>query len=580
MSRQYKGRKYHWIARLSAGGLLLGLGIGGMLKRRNAQARSWKTHLNRPTVRKALVTGASAGIGKAYADILASQGFQLVLVARRVERLEALAARFNTAYGIPVEVLPADLSTEEGVARVEHRLAAGDIDFLVNNAGYDVFGNFAQIPIEKALGLIRCLELATVRLTRAVLPGMLDRRRGAVVNVSSIGAFGPKRKDSIYVASKAFVNRFSESLALELKGSGVRVQSLCPGFTLTEFHDAPEYAPYHIKERVPAWLWMKPEQVVTASLQALGNDRVICVPGTINQAIAVAAQTGLSRFLMRILASFFPSAQTAEPLPGPAMDLLVCPDCHAKLSLQGSQQGGKLICLTCSKSYPIVKGIPRFAGYETLTGLDRRFAGLYDWFSIIYRLFSKAAFAFIGTSEEAARFEILDPLEPCGKVLEVSVGPGVNLPYLREYPAVREIHGLDLSNGQLVQCQRFARRNNWPVSLYQGNAEALPFHENAFDSVFHIGGINFFNDKKKAIAEMIRVARPGATIVICDETERGARGYELTLPGFKGSFKEEREPVRPPVDLVPAEMEDITLDETAWKGWFYLLKFRKPIAQV
>ena len=224
-----------------------------------------------------------------------------------------------------------------------------------------------------------------------------------------------------------------------------------------------------------------------------------------------------------------------------------------------------------------MNGIPRFAGYESLSGLDRRFAGLYDWFSIFYRLFSKVAFAFIGTTEDQARFEILDPLEPCGKVLEVSIGPGVNLPYLREYPAVREIYGLDLSNGQLARCQRFAQRNDWPVNLYQGNAEALPFQDNAFDSVFHIGGINFFNDKQKAITEMIRVAKPGAKIVICDETERGARGYELTLPGFKQSFKGEREPVKPPVDLVPAEMEAITLDETAWKGWFYCLEFRKPI---
>jgi ubiquinone/menaquinone biosynthesis C-methylase UbiE len=234
------------------------------------------------------------------------------------------------------------------------------------------------------------------------------------------------------------------------------------------------------------------------------------------------------------------------------------------------------MCDNCAKDYPIANGIPHFAGYESLTGLDRRFAGLYDWFSIFYRLFSKAAFAFIGTTEDKARFEILDPLEPCGKVLEVSIGPGVNLPYLREYPAVREIHGLDLSNGQLVQCQRFAQHNNWPVGLYQGNAEALPFQENAFDSVFHIGGINFFNDKMKAIAEMIRVAKPGATIVICDETERGARGYEITLPGFKQSFKGEREVVVAPVDLVPTEMEEVKLDETVWKGWFYTVEFRKP----
>jgi short-subunit dehydrogenase/ubiquinone/menaquinone biosynthesis C-methylase UbiE len=562
MNRQNKAQKQNQFARLGITGLAVGLFFAGMRARRKAQARRWQAHLNRPVIRRALVTGASAGIGQAYAARLASEGYQLVLVARRTERLEALAAKHETTYAIPVEVLPADLSTEAGIAKVEQRLAAGDIDFLVNNAGYDVFGNFAQIPIEKVLGLIQCLELATVRLTRAALPGMLERRRGAVINLSSIGAFGPKRKDTIYVASKTFINRFSESLALELKGSGVRIQSLCPGFTLTEFHDAPEYAPYHIKARIPAWLWMKPEQVVAESLQALAEDRVIYVPGGLNK---------------RVLASFFPHSQTEMPAQEARLDLLACPDCHGSLTLQGSQQDGKLTCANCAKAFPITNGIPRFAGYASLTGLNRRFAGLYDWFSIFYRLFSKVAFGFIGTTEDEARFEILDPLEPCGKVLEVSVGPGVNLPYLREYPSVREIHGLDLSNGQLAQCQRFARRNNWPVSLYQGNAEALPFQENAFDSVFHIGGINFFNDKKKAISEMIRVARPGATIVICDETERGARGYDLTLPGFKQSFKDKRDPVRPPVDLVPAEMEAITLDETAWKGWFYLLKFRKPI---
>jgi uncharacterized protein len=216
MNRQTK------IARLGITGLAVGLWFAGMRARRKAQARHWQAHLNRPVVRKALVTGASAGIGRAYAARLAELGYHLVLVARRTERLETLAAENQSQYGISVEVLPAYLSTEAGVAKVEQRLAAGDIDFLVNNAGYDVFGDFAQIPIEKVLGLVHCLELATVRLTHAALPGMLERRRGVVINVSSIGAFGPKRKDTIYVAAKTFINRFSESLALELKGSGVR----------------------------------------------------------------------------------------------------------------------------------------------------------------------------------------------------------------------------------------------------------------------------------------------------------------------------------------------------------------------
>lgn len=578
MDKRSFNQNSRWVLRLGLFGLSAGLAYGLSRLNRESQARKWQDHLGRVAQRAALVTGASAGIGRAYAEQLAREGYDVVLVARRADRLDAVAAELQARYGIHAEVLCADLSTESGIARVEQRLATGDIVFLVNNAGYDVFGDFAKIPIEKVLGLIQCLQLATVRLTRAALPGMLDRRRGAVINVSSIGAFGPKRKDSIYVASKTFVNRFSETLALELEGSGVRVQALCPGFTLTEFHDAPEYAPYHIKERIPAWLWMKPEQVVEKSMHALAKDQVIYVPGGLNKLIALAGRSGLSQFLLRILASFFPRSQTSTAQAEAKLDLIVCPHCHRPLTLQGSRQAGQLICPNCVKDYPIVNAIPRFAGYETLSGLDRRFAGLYDWFSIIYRLFSKVAFAFIGTSEEKARFEILDALEPCGTVLEVSIGPGVNLPYLREYPAVREIYGLDLSNGQLAQCRRFAQRNNWPVHLYQGNAEMLPFEDHAFDSVFHVGGINFFNNKKKAIEEMIRVAKPGAKIVICDENERGARGYEITLPGFKQSFQGSRDPVKPPVDLVPPEMIDLRLDEGAWKGWFYRLEFRTPVS--
>ncbi len=571
LSNQQKRMAFLGILALAAG-----LSYAGLRTQRKAQTKRWQNHMNRAAARTALVTGASAGIGKAFAERLAQIGYHLVLVARRAERLDSQAAEYRSRYGIRAEALPADLSTETGIAKVEQRLSAEDIDLLVNNAGYDVFGSFAQIPIEQNLALLNCLELATVRLTRAALPAMLERRRGAVINVSSVGAFGPKRKDAMYVSAKAFVNRFTESLALELKGSGVRVQALCPGFTLTEFHDAPEYAPYRIKERIPGWLWMQPEQVVVESLQALGEDRVICVPGIKNQAIVFSAQSGLSKLLMRILASFFPAVQREGEVLEANLDLLACPDCDGSLIIEGDRQSSSLTCPACQKNYPIIDGIPRFTEYASLTGPNRGLAGMYDWFSFFYRAFSKIAFAFIGTTEDQARFEILDKLEPCGSVLEVSIGPGVNLPYLREYPAVRDISGLDLSNGQLARCQSYAQRNHWPVALYQGNAEALPFHDSVFDRVFHLGGINFFNDKHKAITEMIRVAKPGAKIVICDETERGARGYELALPGFKQSFEGKREPVKPPVDLVPPEMKDVRLDETAWNGWFYTLEFRKP----
>jgi ubiquinone/menaquinone biosynthesis C-methylase UbiE len=221
-------------------------------------------------------------------------------------------------------------------------------------------------------------------------------------------------------------------------------------------------------------------------------------------------------------------------------------------------------------------GIPHFVDPSALTGLNRRFARLYDWFSWFYRLFSRVAFAYIGMSEEMARREVLDRLEPGGgRLLEVSVGPGVNLPYLVGRPDVGEVYGLDISLGQLRRCRSYLRRQGWTVPLYLGNAEELPFGDATFDAVFHIGGINFFNDKKKAIAEMIRVARPGTRIVICDENERGARAYERTLPGFRRSFQGGRQAVTAPVAAVPPEMQEVRVFDV-WKGWMYCLEFRKP----
>ena len=572
-------RKSKWVIGL---GLLAGAGMLGVLftrRRRTQMTTRWRSHMEAPAVRTALVTGASSGIGQAYAHRLAEHGYNLVLVARREQRLNELAAEYRQLFGIQAEVLVADLSTEAGISCVEKRISTGgDIDFLVNNAGYDVFSFFAETPIEQTLGLINCLELSSVRFSRAALPGMLERHRGAIVNLSSIGAYTPKPKDSTYVASKAYINLFSESLAIELKGSGVQVQALCPGFTSTEFHDAPQYQPYHIKERVPRWLWMEPDEVVTASFQALGQNRVVCVPGLINQAIVATARSGLSSFLIGILRSFFPK-QTYKDRKlwrTNPLDLLACPHCHAQLEQKGDFDTGSLLCSGCGKEYPIQNGIPHFVQPEELTGLNRRFARLYDWFSWIYRPFSKVAFAFIGMTEEAGRAEILNRLEPCGgRVLEVSIGPGVNLPYLVDRPDVGEIYGLDISLGQLQRCYSFIASRDWQVGLSLGNGEELPFKDNSFESVFHIGGINFFNNKQKAIEEMIRVSKPGSRILICDETEKGARGYELTIPGFKRNFDGARQVVTAPLDLLPAGMQEVCLFEV-WKGWMYCLEFRKP----
>ena len=220
--------------------------------------------------------------------------------------------------------------------------------------------------------------------------------------------------------------------------------------------------------------------------------------------------------------------------------------------------------------------MPHFIEIKNLAGYNRRFSHLYDWFSLVYGLFSKAAFGLLGMREETARSQILDRLNPLGgDVLEVSIGNGVNIPYLIRRPDVKDIYGLDISPGQLAACQRTLRRKGWAVDLFLGNAEILPFKDNSFGSVFHIGGINFFNNKKAAIDEMIRVIRPGGRILIGDETEKGVKGFEKTLPGLKATFRTGRRAVEPPVDLVPQDMIEIKQTEI-WKGWFYCIEFRKP----
>ena len=262
------------------------------------------------------------------------------------------------------------------------------------------------------------------------------------------------------------------------------------------------------------------------------------------------------------------------------LDLLACPLCRGRLDYRGPGNGslrdGELFCPRCRKDFPIVNGIPHFIETEKLTGLNRRFARAYDWYSWGYRLFSKFAFAYIGMREGTARREITDRLDPRGgHVLEVSVGPGVNLPYLVDRPDIGEIFGLDISLGQLQHCQRYAHKRGWQVDLFQGNAEQLPFRDETFDGVFHVGGINFFNDKKAAIDEMIRVARPGARILISDETEKGAQGYEKFLPGFKKSFGGKRAAVVAPIDLVPSNMLETRVFDV-WNGFMYCIEFRRP----
>jgi short-subunit dehydrogenase len=241
--------------------------------------------------RRAAVTGASTGIGAAFCERLAREGYDLWLVARRKARLEALARRLRAEHGIRAEAVAADLTDPAALRALEARLARDPrLALLVNDAGMGDVGAFAGADPAVAEAEIRLNALAVVRLTHAALRGMRRRRRGAVINVSSTAAFQPFPYAAIYGATKAFLNSFTEALHAELRGSGVRVQCLCPGLTHTEIFAR---AGADVS-RLPGFLFMEPEAVVAESLAALERGRVVCVPGVGNRALA-----SLSRLVPR-----------------------------------------------------------------------------------------------------------------------------------------------------------------------------------------------------------------------------------------------------------------------------------------
>ena len=278
------------------GALVGGLAAGGaaVAAQRWAAARGSAAGRGIPLPRgRAVVTGASAGIGAEFARQLAAAGFDLTLVARRAERLQALADELSAAHGIRADVWPADLANEADVAALGQALAAADdLVLLVNNAGFGTHGEFVEVALERTLDMIRVHVLATVTLCRAAAPGMIARGGGAIINVSSIAAFFPSAGGVTYGATKVYLNVFSEALADELRGSGVVVQALCPGFTTTEFHDVGDYQNFD-RSQIPAPLWMPAREVVAESLAALGGRRVIVVPGAKYQAIVTAANSPL-----------------------------------------------------------------------------------------------------------------------------------------------------------------------------------------------------------------------------------------------------------------------------------------------
>jgi len=225
----------------------------------------------------ALITGASSGIGRAIAVRLAADGSDLIVVARRRDRLEALAEELRAAHGVKVDVVVADVTDPEQLAALEERLRTGSpsVDLLVNNAGVGGQGAFAELPLDRQESQIRLNVLAPVRLTHAALGPMLARGHGGVLNVSSIAGLQPMPRVATYAATKAYLSSFSHALHEEVRRQGVVVTNLLPGFTTTEFHEASSVN----RSIVPGFAWMKADTVARAGLRAVAKGRAQCVPG-------------------------------------------------------------------------------------------------------------------------------------------------------------------------------------------------------------------------------------------------------------------------------------------------------------
>ncbi|MEV7971093.1 SDR family oxidoreductase [Sphaerisporangium sp. NPDC088356] len=230
----------------------------------------------------ALITGATAGIGAAFARRLAADGFSLVLVARDEKRLTTAASELHRRYGVAAEVLAADLATGEGITTVEERLREG-VDLLVNNAGFGHSGADLDVPVTDELTMLRVHCEAVLRLTMAALPAIRARGRGGVINVASVGAFFPQ---GTYSASKAWVVTFSESLALRIPEPRVRVMALCPGFVRTEFHERAAID----TSGIPGFLWLSADRLVGSAMRDFARGVPVSVPDPRYKVIAAIAR--------------------------------------------------------------------------------------------------------------------------------------------------------------------------------------------------------------------------------------------------------------------------------------------------
>jgi short-subunit dehydrogenase len=238
----------------------------------------------------ALVTGASSGIGEAIARELASRGYALTLVARREDRLKALAGELSEEHGIQAETAKSDL----GDARERDRLGTAlersgrRVDLLVNNAGFGAHGDFTRVDRERLTEMVRVNCEAVVDLTGRFLPSMTERGQGAVINIASVASFQPLPGSATYAATKAFVLSLSEAVRTEVRGTGVTVTAVCPGPVRTEFPEAAGMGA--VEDRTPGLVWMSAEEVARDAIDGAARDKRVVVPGALNRAQSLLGQ--------------------------------------------------------------------------------------------------------------------------------------------------------------------------------------------------------------------------------------------------------------------------------------------------
>jgi uncharacterized protein len=253
----------------------------------------------------AIVTGASSGIGEQLAGLLSRRGYQVVLVARSADRLDELAGRL----GPNVHPLPADLSDRAARASLPDRVAALGLtpDILVNNAGLSTLGVVADSVPEQELNLVEVDVAAVVDLCSRFLPGMVDRGRGAVLNVASVAAFGPLPGQAAYGAAKAFVLSYTHSLRGELRGTGVSATALCPGPVDTGFGEAAGFSKEEAEAALPRVMWVPAEQVAREGIDGLAAGKAVVVPGRVNRVASSVFRVAPPELLLPLLARSHPA---------------------------------------------------------------------------------------------------------------------------------------------------------------------------------------------------------------------------------------------------------------------------------